>query len=1201
MRLTLLRRAALVAAVGALALPASALAVANIHESQAHGLGDYDARVGKLAPTKGQKAAVKRLHAKVTWNRFGTPETISKRGKYLAKRIRGKTAPEAARRWLHRNRALFKLTSTSGLELAGDTQMPFSRGHAVNFRQVVQGLETTDGGLITIGLTGSAKKRWNVAYVSSSLTRNTTMDGRGKLSAVQAWLRAADAVGVDGYSVVNVKEMKFVNGWQGLAVSGMRDVQRVRPVAFPKIRSGVAPAFETIVLKGLDALGYKIVVDATTGALLTRTNLVHNLAKGETAKAAAESYSFEGEIGPADGDCQFRGPFAIGAGNRALDGFADATVPANDLVLELWKDGALVPGTHADTFLTPERFRYEPTGGVPAGDYQIRVCDFDDAAPGPAAGTPWVAPRTYSGTLKGDASAAPPAFLARWKVFPANPPLHTVDGFPWNHPDADTRETWCWVAAPGCDRTLGQFPLGARGPWDHDHKLNASTLTTRGNNAKSATSWTNPFFPSPPQYQPVSAGRDYSYPWTNDWNNRQCNPDPGATSWDQDAATVNLFVAHNRMHDWSYYLGFTERNWNAQDYNFGLTERRQENDPIIGNVQAGAQPAGGSQRNNANMITLPDGQSSVTNMYFWQPQAAIGPFYAPCVDGDYDMGVIGHEYGHMIENRMIGKGNVRSGHPAGAMGESHGDMFGMEYLFGNGFVPTSNENPYANGTYDTGNKLRAIRNFGMNFPTSGGVPEPSKQLNVNTLNFSDMGYDLTGPTFTSSQQVHANGEIWSKTNFVIRQLLVDKYNDDFPYDDEDLQYACANGELPPYACPGNRRWIQLVFDAMLLMPTNATMLEARDAALAADLMRFGGSNQRELWLGYARQGMGVGATTTHQVVLPVPPPPAPPPNPPCSPCGTLDETDTDPTPDWESPLHDNGTITFAARARDGTAITNARFYVGHYEARVSPIADTNPATTGANLDNVAKMAPGSYEFTVNAPGYGFFRFRKTVDRGRNSTFEVRLAQNVASANAGAVATGDTNGADAAAQAATLRNLIDDTERTQWETPGNATGPLSVDGKKVTIDLAGADPVKVRKLQVSAMLRNLAPAAGQSRFTALRQFEVWACNGDKANCSIDAGFTKVYTSPADAFPGNSPRPVSPHLILRSFDIPNTKATHLRLVVKTNQCTGGPNFLGEQDADPGNLSDCPTGGAAVTKFVRAAEFQAFAEKSSVYRKH
>jgi hypothetical protein len=924
-------------------------------------------------------------------------------------------------------------------------------------------------------------------------------------------------------------------------------------------------------------------------------NLVQYLESKDQKAQGGESYTFSGEVPATDGACVEHGPFAIGPGNRALEGFADALNPNNDVVLELFQGTTVL--AHADTFLTPERFRWSPTGGglVPPGNYFIRVCDFDDTA-----NTVWIAPRGYAGTLKGDDTPIPPAYLARWKVFPNSPPLHTVDGFPWNHPDTDTRETWCWVSAPGCDRVLGGFPLGARGPWDHDHKTNAPTLTTRGNNARSATSWGAPFTPGPPQYSPTSAARDYSFAWTNDWNNRQCEPTPGVpgATWDDQAATVNLFVAHNRMHDWAYYLGFTERNWNAQDYNFGLTERFQENDPIIGDVQAGALPAGGNQRDNANMITLPDGQSSVTNMYFWQPvnNAVQGSFYAPCVDGDYDMSVIGHEYGHMIENRMIGKGNVRSGHQAGAMGESHGDLFGMEYLNGNVFGPTSDENPFASGPYDTGNKLRAIRNFGMNFPTFGGVPEPGKQLNIDTLNFADMGYDVTGPTFTSSNQVHANGEIWSKTNFAIRTLLVNKYNGQFPYDDEDLQYACANGELPPYACPGNRRWIQLVFDAMLLMPTNPTMLEARDAALAADLMRFGGANQRELWLGYARQGMGVGATTTKHVVLPVPPPPAPPPNPPCSPCGSLDETDTDPSPSYESPLHNNGTITFAAEDRRGNAITTARFYVGHFEARVSPIADTNPATTGANLDNVAKMAPGTYEFTVNAQGYGFFRFRKTVYPGETSTFRVRLAQNLASANAGAVATGDTNGANAAAQAATLRALIDDTENTQWETPGNATGPLSVDGKKVTIDLAGTKAVHVRSVQVSAMLR-----AGQSRFSALRQFEVWACNADKDNCSTDAGFTKVYTSRADAFPGNSPRPVSPNLILRSFDIPNTKATHLRFVVKTNQCTGGPNFLGEQDADPTNATDCPSAGPATTKIVRAAEFQAFEDESRISQKH
>ena len=58
--------------------------------------------------------------------------------------------------------------------------------------------------------------------------------------------------------------------------------------------------------------------------------------------------------------------------------------------------------------------------------------------------------------------------------------------------------------------------------------------------------------------------------------------------------------------------------------------------------------------------------------------------------------------------------------------------------------------------------------------------------------------------------------------------------------------------------------MQLVFDALLLMPTNPTMLQARDALLAADLMRFGAANQKELWLGYARGGMGVGSSVTER-------------------------------------------------------------------------------------------------------------------------------------------------------------------------------------------------------------------------------------------------------------------------------------------------------------------------------------------------
>ena len=51
-------------------------------------------------------------------------------------------------------------------------------------------------------------------------------------------------------------------------------------------------------------------------------------------------------------------------------------------------------------------------------------------------------------------------------------------------------------------------------------------------------------------------------------------------------------------------------------------------------------------------------------MYLWQPIPAT--FYGPCVDGDYDMSVIAHEYGHLVSNRMVAGPNAGlSGNQAG--------------------------------------------------------------------------------------------------------------------------------------------------------------------------------------------------------------------------------------------------------------------------------------------------------------------------------------------------------------------------------------------------------------------------------------------------------------------------------------------------------------------------------------------------------
>ena len=1211
MRLKFLIGAAMVVA---LALPGSTLGVAQIQGEEpqildGQRLGDYDSRTAVVPPSAAQEAAAARLDATLRWNEFGTPQSILRPGEFLESGISAGSADAAARNWLTANRAVFGLDSLASLKLDHAARLPFTDAYAVIYRQEFGGLASSDN-VLSVGVKGSPAQGWKVGYVSSTLTRATDVVGERSLSAEQAWLKAATNIGEGPASIVAIDRTGLQGDWRLLDVAGLREDQKVRPVGFATPRSGVVPAYEALFLGNDGDPMYKHVIDGRTGRVLLRQNLVHNLAGEQNALVPQAPYS--GEVPATDGACGPRhGPYTVTTPITGISSTATATLQSNDIVLNLYRGTQHLRS--ADTGTSPETLSFAPTGGLPPGDYFFEVCDFVD-------GGVWAAPRTYTGTVDFD-DAAPLPYPPRWKVFPATPLHYTLPADPWNVPETDIRKTWCWDAAlngapvAGCEFEVKN--LASRGPWDHDMRTNVPTFTTIGNNANSHERWlaATMTLPAGTLFRPTNPLRNYTFPWTNEWEVRDC-PDLGTrtaplitpgVSLDISAATTNLFVQHNRMHDWAYHLGLTEENWNSQSFNFGLTNPQGENDPVDGRAQSGAIAPG--SRNNANMATPPDGTSPVTNMFLWQPQSAA--FYAPCADGDYDMQVIGHEFGHMIENRLIGKGAGRQQHHAGAMGEGHADLFGMEYVNEFNFVPVTDENRYSVGAYVTGNKQRAIRNYGMNFPYTGDVPEPSDNGGVNPLNFSAMGYDLTGP------QVHADGEIWSATNFEIRQALNAKYDSAFPSSNAALQARCANGEIPPDLCPGNRRWMQLVFDAMLLMPIAPTMLDARDGQLAADLLRFGGANQNELWHAFAHRGFGTGASSSN----------------------TTADTDTDPTPDFRSPIHPFATVKFEVESREGRNPVPARIYVGHYQAGVSPIADTNPATSGQNLDDTAAFVAGEYEFVANAPGYGHVRFSADIRANTSPTFRIRMPTNHASRTHGAAVSGDVNLQHAcfgppvipapectsetpADLQGSLNGLIDDTESTMWENfetvqaaPG-ANGPVVVDGTKVTVDLAGADPVRVDRVQVSAMLKPFIrplPVAGANvlfnpnRFTALRSFQIAACNSRSgADCSTDAGFFTVYTSPTDFFPSAPPRPVAPEMIIRSVDIPETRATHIRLIVKNSQCTGEPAFQGDQDAAAANpdcdavaqRGDRATFVSGSSKAgVRAAELQVFSADPAV----
>jgi len=695
-----------------------------------------------------------------------------------------------------------------------------------------------------------------------------------------------------------------------------------------------------------------------------------------------------------------------------------------------------------------------------------------------------------------------------WTVFPNTPPL--------NYATSDTRVRWCWLATANCALVLNN---PASLPWDVDARKNRSTFTTEGNNAFAVEKWdSNDSRAVGKRRATTRRDREYAYAWTNQWQEQRCNPAVFESPQrnDLDAALANLFAMHNRMHDWAYGLGFTERTWNLQSFNFG--RGGEEDDPEQGNAQAGGRsggPPGFQARDNANQFTPADGLAPITNMFLWQPIPA--GFYAPCVDGDYDMSVIAHEYGHAISNRMADGPNAGlSGNQPQAMGESWSDLIAVQYLIEHGFAPVSGENPFAVGPYVTGDKVAGIRNYGMN---------------DSPLNYSDVGYDsvCNDANCTQRTQVHADGEIWSATNYDLRQAFIGRYGDS-----------------------GGRRWMQLVFDAWLLMATGqVSMIDARNAILAADQLRNNGINHDIMWNVFAKRGFGQAATSNgHQ--------------------------DFDPVPSFVSPFADEATVRFVPVG--DAAGAPAQLFVGRYEARATPIADTDPETP---LGDTFQLVPGTYELVARADGFGHARTTLTVGAGQVRDLPVSMPLNLASSAGGATASGDgTN----------LGALIDDTEATNWASLGS---PIA--GKQVTVRLGRAETFD--RIQVSALLRQRLPAdpggdtGSQNRFSALRRFELLACDARGAvDCTQDAQFRSVFTSRADAFPAVVPRPRAPDLAVRSFDVRSTRATHVRLRVLTNQCTGAPGYQGDQDDDPRNVTDCDAGSTQDDN-VRAAELQVF----------
>jgi extracellular elastinolytic metalloproteinase len=1127
------------------------------------GLADVDLR-GSVEAAAAQLAAARRDGFRVSWNAFGTAGSVNPaRGADLGA-APGDVAAGASS-WLMEHRDVLGVSAevVDSLELVRAQRLQQSSGRAVLFRQTfgADRLGSARGGLVTVGVNGG-----RVHYVSSSLVKAPpgALTETADLSPVEGWLAAAEEIGLPASAGDVTADVEDAAGdalggvlpWTRLTVDGLAQEQQARPTALALADGSVRPVVEANVVdaqprNGEAALAYTSLVDAVTGEVLFRENQVEHFEPGAAAPTATpaaapvamttQTLPFSGAITPTSCGEPVTVPLDDDATRTIVVGVT-AAIPTNDVTVKLFDpDGDLL--VSQDLLASPEALTYSPDAPIPAGDYSVQVCPFTADSvmePGDYAGVV----QTSDEALPGGGGGSTSGQLPRYRYFPTNPTLDF---------SADTTPTNDAIACYGGRRGLGSQPKGCTlssgpidqpfgAPWDVIPGANLPSFTSLGNNANTAEAWLSPLTPGGLQQRPFSAERRYTTPrFTDAWNNSGCNPDelvPGGN--DIVYSTTNLNAQHNRMHDFSYGLGFTEQNYNMQLSNLGKNpDPSRERDPEVGNVQAGAitgaPAATGLGRNNANQITLQDGIPGITNQYLFQPLA--GAFYSPCTDGALDFSVAGHEYTHAISNRMIaGPDEGLTSDQGGAMGESWSDLVAAEYVFSHGY--DQGVHPFVTGAYVTGNLESGIRNYAHN---------------ANPLNYSNVGYDTLGP------QVHADGEIWSGTMWDVRQALVDKWERDYPYRDTKRQLSCAQGRaaaspLRPQVCAGNRRWIQLMFDSFLLQASGAvSMLDMRDAFLAADRVRFNGQNQKVIWDAFARRGMGEDARSQGG-----------------------DDTQT--VGGFASPRSDNARITF-----DTAGAGNV--YVGRFEARSRPVADTR---RGTELGDTASFTPGTYEMLYVSPTRGAKRFSMTVRSGERRTVTVAAPENLSAAANGARVLATTAGS------LNTEDLIDGTEATNWA--GRSTGAdVSVDQgtrPSVTVDLAGGVRT-VRRVQVSAMLRP-ALAEGEddtdagSRFTSLRRFALEAC---VSQCgSPDATFRRFYTAPADAFPAVAPRPTVGKQQLRSFTVPATKAAALRFVALENQCTGFAGYAGEQDDDPTNDTDCKTA-TDRDESVRAAELQVY----------
>lgn len=280
---------------------------------------------------------------------------------------------------------------------------------------------------------------------------------------------------------------------------------------------------------------------------------------------------------------------------------------------------------------------------------------------------------------------------------------------------------------------------------------------------------------------------------------------------------TNLFYFNNIIHDVLYNYGFDEVSGNFQTNNLG--RGGSGNDHVLAEAQDGGDV------NNANFGTPADGSSGRMQMYLWTSPT-------PDRDGDVDNGIIVHEYGHGVSNRLTGG-------PANSSCLGNAEQMGEGWSDYQALMLTQD---WANSTLTTGfTTPRGIGTYALNQATTG--------LGIRTQRYcTDFTINNRSYAATISSSSHTRGEIWCATLWDMTWNIINQVGTINPN-----IYNLAGGG-------GNTIALKLVMEGMKLQPCSPGFIDGRNAILQADLNLYGGAYQCAIKEAFRRRGMGDGAS-----------------------------------------------------------------------------------------------------------------------------------------------------------------------------------------------------------------------------------------------------------------------------------------------------------------------------------------------------